>query len=107
MARFHIIADITLSSGTESFNSKSLALFHLGLVAALNNRHCLAAVDGVVPNAVSVEVANALDGQHLTLDLDLVALHDFLDRGTNVAHAHVNTSFLDASVRSSFAGLDK
>lgn len=90
----YVFTHVTLAGTAESLNGKDLAFLHLSLVAALNNGHALSAVDNVLVNVVTVEVANTLDGVHGAVQLDLVALHGLLDSSTDVAHADVNTSFL-------------
>jgi hypothetical protein len=103
----YIVTDVTLSCTSECLNGKCLALLHLGIVAALDDWHRLAAVNGVVANAVAVEVTNALDGVCLALDLHLVALHDLLDGSANVAHAYIDTGLLDTGICRGLACLDE
>lgn len=103
----YIIADVAFACAAEGFNGKSLAFFHFGLIAALDDGHGLAAVDGVVSNGMAVQVADAFHWEHLALDFDLVALHDFLDRCANIAHADVDAGFFDTSVGGGFAGFDE
>lgn len=102
-----LLVHITVTRAAEGLNGKDIALLHLGLVAALDDGHALGAVDAVVVDGMAVQVADGLDGKHLTVDLDLVALHDLLDDGANVAHAHVDTGLLDTSVGGGLDGLEK
>jgi hypothetical protein len=49
----------------------------------------------VVPlDVVCGDAANRLDGERLAADLYLVALHHFLDGGTDIADSHIGTSGL-------------
>ena len=103
----YVVSNITLSCATERFDSKCLAFFHLCLVTALDDGHGLAAMNGVVANGMTVKVPYALDGQHLSLDLHLVTLHDFLDGSADIAHANIDTGLLDTSIGSGLAGVDQ
>lgn len=98
---------VTVTRAAEGLDGKDIALLHLGLVVALDDRHALGAVNAVVADGVAVQVADGLDGEHLAVDLDLVALHDLLDGSTNVAHAHVDTGLLDTGVGGGLDGLEK
>jgi hypothetical protein len=51
-------------------------------------------VDAVLVNVVAGQVSDGLDTVRLAADLDLVALHDFLDGSADVADAHVNAGGL-------------
>jgi hypothetical protein len=43
---------------------------------------------------VPTEIADGFHGERSAFDFDLVALHDFLDRGSDVTHLRINSSFL-------------
>lgn len=103
----YVVPDIAFACAAECLNGKGFTLFHLSLVAALDNRHRLAAVDAIPADAVAVEVADAFYGVCLPLDLALVALHDLLDRSANVRHAHIDTCFLNTCVGSILARIDQ
>jgi hypothetical protein len=80
----YVVSNIALAGAAKRLDGKGFTLLHLGLVAALDDRHRFAAVDVIAANAVAVEVADALDGIRRALDLALVALHDLLDGGADV-----------------------
>lgn len=98
MSTTYILSHVTLAGTTEGLNGKHFTLLHLGLVATLDNRNTLATVDDVLVNVVTVEVPDTLDGIHGPVDFNFVTLHGFLDGGTNVAHADVDTRFLHQAV---------
>ena len=103
----HIISNISFACATERLNGKGFTLFHLGLVAALDNRHRLPAVNAIPADAMPVQVADALDRVALATNLALVALHDLLNGSTNVRHAYVNASLLDTGVGGILARIDQ
>lgn len=98
MSTTYILSHVALSGTAEGLNGKHFTLLHLGLIATLDNRNALATMDNVLVNVVTVEVPDTLDGIHSPVDFNFVTLHGFLDSGTNVAHADVNTRFLHAAV---------
>jgi hypothetical protein len=55
-------------------------------------------MDGVRPDGVAVQVADALHGVHLAVQLNLVRLHHLLHRAADVADAHVDARSVDARV---------
>jgi hypothetical protein len=79
---------------SKSLDSKNVALLHLLAAGVLNEWNLLVAVDLILLDIVPTEAADGLDGVRLAFDLDFVALHDFLDRATYVAHACVDSGFL-------------
>lgn len=92
--RLHVVVDVALARRAKRLDGEDFALFHLGLVAALDDGHRLAAVDLVLVDVVPVEVADRPYLVRLAAQLHFVALHDFLDCGANVGHAHVDAGFL-------------
>jgi hypothetical protein len=98
MTALHVLSDVALSGGAKGLNGKCLALFHLGLIASLYDRHALCSVDGPLSDVVAVQVANTLDREGLASDLALVRFHSFLDGGANVGHADVDAGFSDTSI---------
>ena len=53
-------------------------------------------------DAVPVQIPNASDRIRLAVDLALVTLHRFLDRGADVTHADVDSCFFDPCIRGVF-----
>lgn len=92
----YIFPNIALAGTAECLDGKDLALLHFRLVVALDNGHAFAAVNDVLVNVVTVQVSDTLHRVHGTIELDLVAFHGFLDGGSDITHADVNTSFLSA-----------
>lgn len=108
------------STGTaKSFNGKVIALFHFRLVSIgsveLDDRDSLASVDIVPSDRVPTKIGDGLDCQgqpcvemrkgkgRLTLmglasDFYLVALHDFLDRFSDITHTDIEPGSLGVSV---------
>ena len=94
----HIFMYISFTRATERLDSEHFTLFHLGLVAALDDGHALATVDLPLADVVACEVADRLDGVCLAVELELVAFHRLLDCGANIADAYIDTSFLCMSI---------
>ena len=90
----HVVNSVAPPRRAKGLDGKHLTLLHLGLVAVLDERDGLAAVDVPLLDVVASDVAHGLDAVRLTADLDLVALHDFLDGGADVADAHVDAGGL-------------
>lgn len=90
----HIVSHVALSGATEGLDGKHFSLLHLGLVATLDDRHALAAVDDILVDVVSVEVSDRLHWIRGAVDFDLVAFHRLLDGSADVTHTDVDTSFL-------------
>ena len=93
-SRTYVISHEAFACATKGLNGKGLSFFHLGLVAALDDRDALTAVYGVLIDVVSVQVADAFHRKRRSTDLDLVALHHLLDGRTDITHPDVNASFL-------------
>lgn len=76
--------DVAAPGAPERLNGEKLPLLHAGGVAALDDGDVLTRVDLVGADAVAVEVAHALDRVGGAVDLDLVALHHFLNRRSDL-----------------------
>mmetsp|Transcript_873 Transcript_873/g.1437 ORF Transcript_873/g.1437 Transcript_873/m.1437 type:complete len:315 (-) Transcript_873:36-980(-) len=61
----------------------------------------------MLSDRMSIEVANALDGIRLTIQLHLKTLHDFLNGFANIAQTHIDTCRLDALIRRFLDGLQQ
>ena len=55
-------------------------------------------MNAVLLDIMAGDVPYGLDRESSTTDLNLVALHGFLDGSANVTHAHVNPSGLEQSL---------
>ena len=82
------------SRAPKSLNRKDIAFLHPSSAVVLHERDLLVAVDLVLLDIVPAEATDGFYAVGLALELDLVALHDFLDRGAYVAHACIDSSFL-------------
>ena len=51
-------------------------------------------MDLVTKDVVAGDVADRFDGDGFAVKFDFVALHDFLDSGTNMAYAGIDAGFL-------------
>ncbi|KAI6748728.1 hypothetical protein HG531_007675 [Fusarium graminearum] len=105
--RLHIVPDVSVAGTAKGLNGKNVALFHLGLVVALDDGHGLGAVDAVGENIVSCEVADTLDGVCGSVDLNLETLHGLLNNTSNLADAGVNASLADTGVGRLLDGLEE
>ena len=63
------------NSRSKGFDGIHLILFHLGGVTTLDDGHTLAGMDLIWADAMAVEVANALDGIGLAIELNFITLH--------------------------------
>lgn len=71
--------DVTAPGAPERLDGEEFSFLHAGGVAAFDDGDVLPRVNLVGTNAVAVEVAHALHWVRSAVDLDLVALHHFLD----------------------------
>ena len=85
----YIIDDGAAACRPKGFDGKCLALFHLGLVGVLHERYRLSAMNAVLLDVMGGEIPNGLDGISPPTNLDLVALHGFLDGSANVADSYI------------------
>jgi hypothetical protein len=90
----HSISKIAPSRASESFDGKNLSLFHLSIARVLNERNLLITVDLILLDIMPSNVADGFDGVGFASDFDLIALHDFLDRGAYITHACINSGCL-------------
>ena len=94
----HIIVHVAASCRSEGFNSEYLSLFHFGLVGVLYKGDRLSTMNTVLLDIMTGEIPYGLDWEILTADLNLVALHGFLDGSADITYPHVNSSGLERSL---------
>lgn len=90
----HAISQMPPPSTPKCLNRKDLSLLHLSSTGVLHEYNLLVAMDLVLLDIVPSQAADSFDGVGLALEFDLVALHDFLDRGAYVADACIDSGFL-------------
>jgi len=98
VARLHVIVDESTAGRAKSFDSVNLILLHANRLTALDNRNRLAGVNAIRSDRVSAQIANRLYLVCFPVELNLVRLHNLLNRFSNVTQANVDSSRLDASV---------
>lgn len=96
MGLSYVVTHVALSRAPEGFNRKDLIFFHLCLVVTLHDRYTFAAMDTMLDDIVAIEVANTFNRQRMAVELYFVAFHGFLDSSTDVAHPHIDASFLNS-----------
>ena len=96
----YVVSDIATSCTSERLDGVCFSLFHLCLITTLDDGNALpirAAVDLVAADSMAVQVTDRLHGISSSVDLDLVTLHSLLNCCTDIAHADINTRFLNRS----------
>ena len=90
----YVISEISFASAAEGFDGEHIAFFHALGGSGLDERDLFVAMNLVAQNVMASDVPNRFDGDDLSIELDFVALHDFLDCLTDVIHPGINASFL-------------
>lgn len=92
----YAICDITFASATEGFDGEHIAFFHALGASGLDEGDLFVAMDLVAQDVMASDVPNRFDRDDLPVELDLVALHYFLDCFTDMIHPGIDASFLGA-----------
>lgn len=91
----YVISDIGFASGAESFDGEYIAFLHALGGSGLDEGNLFVAMDFVAQNVMTAKVPKRFDRDGLSVELDFVALHYFLDFPTDVVYPGINASFLD------------
>ncbi len=90
----YIISEISFARAAERFDGEHIAFFHALGSLGLNEGDLLVAVDLVAQDVVASEISNRFDRDDLSVELNFVALHYFLDCFADVVHPGIDASFL-------------
>ena len=90
----YVISEISFASAAEGFDGEHIALFHALVGSGLDEGDLFVAMDLVAQYVMAIEVLNRFDRDDLSVELDFVALHYFLDCLTDVIHPGIDASFL-------------
>lgn len=90
----YVISDISFASAAEGFDGEHIAFFHALGNSGLDEGDLFAAMDLVAQDVMASDVPNRFDRDDLSVELDFVALHYFLDCLTDVIHPGIDASFL-------------
>ena len=90
----YIVSDISFASAAEGFDGKHIAFFHALGGSSLDERDLFVAMDLVAQDVMASDVPNRFDRDDLSVELDFVALHYFLDCLTDVIDPGIDASFL-------------
>ena len=90
----YVISDISFASAAKGFDGEHIAFFHALGGSGLDERDLLVAMDLVAQDVMATDVPNCFDRDDLSVELDFVALHYFLDCLTDVIHPGIDASFL-------------
>ena len=88
------ICEISFASGAKGLDGEHVAFFHALGSLGLDEGDLFVAVDLVAQDIVASDVSNRLDRDDLAVELDFVALHDFLDHLTDMIHSGIDASLL-------------
>jgi hypothetical protein len=91
----YIVIQITFSGGAEGLDGEHIAFFHALIGFGLDEGDLLVAMDLVTEDVMASDVANCFDRNNLSVKLDFVALHYFLNRLTDVIDPGIDASFLE------------
>lgn len=90
----YIISEITFASAAEGFDGEYIAFFHALGCLGLDEGDLFVAMDLVAQDVMASYAPNRFDRDDLSIELDFVALHHFLDCPTDVIDPGVDPSFL-------------
>ena len=90
----YVICEISFASTAKGFDGEHVAFFHTLGGSGLDEGDLFFAMDLVAQDVMASDVPNRFDRDDLSVELDFVALHYFLDRLTDVIHPGIDTSFL-------------
>jgi len=91
---FYVISDITFVSAAKDFDGEHIAFFHALSDSSLDEENLFVVMDLVAQNVMISDVPNRFDEDDLSIELDFVALHYFLNCLTDVIHSGIDVSFL-------------
>ena len=89
-----VISDISFASAAEGFDGEHIAFFHAFGGSGLDEGDLFVAMDLVAQDVMASDVPNRFDRDDLSVELDFIALHYFLDCLTDVIHPRIDASFL-------------
>jgi hypothetical protein len=90
----HLIAHTSLARTPKSLNSKYFSLFHLVTAIILDERDLFITMNAISFDIMAAETPESFHREGLSSDLNLIALHDFLDSGPNVTNPGIDTCLL-------------
>lgn len=90
----NVVVEISFASAAERFDGEDLAFLHALGTTILDEWDLLPTVNLVAEDVVTADTSDCPDGLGLAVDLDLVALHDFLDCCADVRNGGVDTGLL-------------
>jgi len=94
----YVISEIGFASAAEGFDGEHIAFFHALGGSGLDEGDLFVAMDLVAQDVMASDVPNRFDRDDLSVKLDFVALHYFLDCLTDVIHPRIDASFLEPSI---------
>ena len=90
----HVVSEISFASAAKGFNGEHIAFFHALGGLGLDKGNLFVAMDLVAQDVMASDVPNRSDRDDLSIELDLIALHYFLDCLTNVIYPGIDARFL-------------
>lgn len=90
----YVISEISFASAAEGFDGEHVAFFHALVGLGLDEGDLFVAMDLVAQDVMASNVPNRFDRDGLSVELEFVALHYFLDCLTDVINPGIDASFL-------------
>ena len=90
----YVISEISFASAAEGFDGEHIAFFHALGGSGLDEGDLFVAMDLVAQDVMASDVPNGFDRDDLSVELDFVAFHYFLDCLTDMIYPGINASFL-------------
>lgn len=94
----HVVIEKSFAGGSEGFDGEYIALLHTLAGLSFHKWNLLVPVDLVAQNVMASDVSNRFDWNDLSIELDFVALHYFLDLSADVVYTGIDASFLEDSL---------
>ena len=90
----YVVSGISFASAAEGFDGEHIAFFHALGGSGLDKRDLFVTMDLVAQDVMASDVPNRFNRDSLSVKLDFVARHYFLDCLANVIHPGIDASFL-------------
>lgn len=90
----YVVFEISFASAAEGFDGEHLAFFHALGGLGLDEGDLFVTMDFVAQDVMASDIPNCFDRDDLSIELDFVALHYFLDCLADVIHPGIDASFL-------------
>jgi len=91
----NIVPEMGFACTAKGLNGKDIALFHALIGLGLDKRDLLVSMNAITQDVMTGDVADCFDWDGFAVQLNFIALHDFLNHLTDMIYPGIDTSLLD------------